>query len=221
VAEGLPLCLNHLFAVGALLPFIISTILVTLFGQLIPQAIVPLYVLSVASRMTWFLRVLMILTSPLSVPLGWCFRWCKVWGKRKQGWRADGVLDREELGEFVRLHERGAGLGGVLDDGVGGVVRGLIEGEGGTVGQGNDWALVPKVDEGEEIDARVLALVCRAHYPFVIVGKGIKGSEGVAGAVLREVSAGEGPDLEITFSSVLMAVESSGDGYAGRTDLCP
>jgi len=131
------------------------------------------------------------------------------------------VLDREELGEFVRLHERGAGLGGVLDDGVGGVVRGLIEGEGGTVGQGNDWALVPKVDEGEEIDARVLALVCRAHYPFVIVGKGIKGSEGVAGAVLREVSAGEGPDLEITFSSVLMAVESSGDGYAGRTDLCP
>ena len=133
----------------------------------------------------------MIITSPFSVPLGWCFRWCKVWGKRKQGWRADGVLDLEELGEFVRLHQRGVGLGGVLDDGVGGVVRGLIEGECRTVGQGNDWSLVPKADEGEEVDARLLALVCRAHCPFLIVGKGVKGNEGVAGAVLREVRASQ------------------------------
>lgn len=119
------------------------------------------------------------------------------------------MLDREELGEFVRLHQRGVGLGGVLDDGVGAVVRGLIEGEGGTAGQGDDWELVPKVDEGEEIDVRLLASICEAHCSFVIVGKGVKGSEGVAGAVSREVSTGEDDRLKKSILGVLMAVESS------------
>lgn len=119
------------------------------------------------------------------------------------------MLDREELGEFVRLHQRGVGLGGVLDDGVGAVVRGLIEGEGGTAGQGGNWELVPKVDEGEEIDARLLASICEAHCSFVIVGKGVRGSEGVAGAVSREVSTGEDDRLKKSILGVLMAVESS------------
>ena len=68
VAEGLPLCLNHLFTAGAIVPLILSTVLVTLFGQLIPLAIVPLYVLSVAFHMTWFISGLMWITSPLSMP---------------------------------------------------------------------------------------------------------------------------------------------------------
>lgn len=129
------------------------------------------------------------------------------------------MLDREELGEFVRLHQQGVGLGGVLDDGVGAVVRGLIEGEGGTAGQGDNWELVPKVDEGEEIDARLLASVCEVQCPFVVVVKGVKGSEGVVGAVLREVSAGEDYRLMILISGVLMAVESSGHWCARGTDL--
>jgi len=119
VAEGLPLALGQIFSAGALMPFLIATILVVVFGQLIPQAIVPMYVLDIASRATWFVHLMMWITAPLSVPLGWIFRWIKVLGKRKYGFRADGILDREELEEYLRLHAIGVGLGGTVDDKVG------------------------------------------------------------------------------------------------------
>ncbi|MCJ1473443.1 hypothetical protein MMC13_002094 [Lambiella insularis] len=181
VGNALPLTLNHLFAVGAVTPFIVSTILVALLGNLIPQAIVPLYMLGVASRMTWFMRALMLLTAPLSVPLGWVFRFCKVWGKRHQRWRTDGILDSEELAEFLRLHQASAGLGGGLNDEVGGLVSRLLAAEKLSVGKATGRPLL-SIYQDSVVDTSMLEQMFLVKCGFLVVS----GSDGVLGVVTRE-----------------------------------
>ncbi|MCJ1393872.1 hypothetical protein MMC18_006748 [Xylographa bjoerkii] len=117
----------------------------------------PLYTLMIASRMTWFITILMWLTAPLSVPLGFIFRWCKILGKRKEEWRSDGILGSEELAEFVRLHQIDAGLGGKLGNKVGEWVRFIIKGEVGAVGEIAGWDRLFKVHEDQRVDAALLA----------------------------------------------------------------
>ncbi|MCJ1404201.1 hypothetical protein MMC11_007426 [Xylographa trunciseda] len=156
VGQALPLITNHLFTPGAVLPFVVSTILLTFIGSLLPQAIMPLYTLMIASHMVWFITILMWLTAPLSVPLGIVFRWCKILGKRKEEWRSDGILGSEELAEFVRLHQIDAGLGGELSNNVGEMVRDIIKGEVGAVGEIAGWDLLFKTYGDEEVDTALL-----------------------------------------------------------------
>lgn len=182
VGNALPLTLNHLFAVGAVVPFIVSTVLVALLGNLIPQAIVPLYILGVASRMTWLMNALMWLTAPLSVPLGWAFRFCKVWGKRHQKWRTDGILDPQELAEFVRLHQTSVGLGGRLGVDIGGLVGRLLAVEQLTVGKAGGIAPA-SIDPDSVIDTHLLEAGYQLTCGFLVVGR----NDGVLGVVSQEV----------------------------------
>ena len=178
---------NHLFTPGAMLPFIVSTTLLTLIGSLLPQAIMPLYTLMIASRMAWFITMLMWLTAPLSVPLGFAFRWCKILGKRKEEWKSDGILGRDELAEFVRLHQIDAGLGGKLGNKVGEFVRGIIIGEGGVTGEILRWDRLFKVHEDQKVDAALLARLCSVLCPSMVVATSVHGEEKISGVVLREV----------------------------------
>lgn len=46
-----------------------------------------------------------------------------MWKKKRDPYKMDGILEIEELIEFIRLHEHGVGLGGRLEDGVGCIAR--------------------------------------------------------------------------------------------------
>ena len=129
----------------------------------------------------------MWLTAPLSVPLGYLFRWCKILGKRKEEWRSDGILGSEELAEFIRLHQVDAGLGGKLAVKVGTLVRDVINGEVGTIGETIGWNLLFKVDEDQEVDAPLLARICQAICPFIMVGSSVHGNGALTGVLLRKV----------------------------------
>ncbi|MCJ1435711.1 hypothetical protein MMC27_005086 [Xylographa pallens] len=186
VGQALPMITNHLFTPGAMLPFVVSTVLLTLIGSLLPQAIMPLYTLMIASRMAWFITMLMWLTAPLSVPLGFAFRWCKILGKRKEEWKSDGILGRDELAEFVRLHQIDAGLGGKLGNKVGEFVRRIIIGEGGATGDISGWDRLFKVYEDQQVDAALLARLCPVLCPSMIVATSVHGDGEILGVVLRE-----------------------------------
>ena len=47
----------------------------------------------------------------------------KRWKKRRNPYKMDGILEMDELIEFIRLHEKGEGCGGSLEDGAGRIVR--------------------------------------------------------------------------------------------------
>ncbi len=123
VAEGLPLILSHLFPPGSWAAFAISTLCVTVIGEILPQAIMPLFVLEVAGRMMWFVKALMWLMAIPGVLFAYPLRLFKTLKKKRHPYKMDGILEVDELIEFIRLHEKGEGLGGNLEDGVGCIAR--------------------------------------------------------------------------------------------------
>lgn len=126
VAEGLPLILSHLFPPGSWAAFAISTICVAVIGEILPQAIMPLFVLEFAGRMMWFVRALMWLMAIPGILFAYPLRLFKTWKKKRHPYKMDGILEIDELIEFIRLHEQSEGLGGRLEDGVGCIVRMMI-----------------------------------------------------------------------------------------------
>jgi len=83
----------------------------------------PLFVLEFAGRMMWFVRALMWLMAIPGVLFAYPLRLFKTWKKKRHPYKMDGILELDELIEFIRLHEHGEGLGGRLEDGVGCIVR--------------------------------------------------------------------------------------------------
>lgn len=127
VAEGLPLVLTHVLPTGApWIPFLISTTAVALFGEIMPQAIMPLYVLEVGGRTMWFMKSIMwILAIPACLP-AYALRKFRNWREKDKPAKSDGILEEDEMVEFVRLHEKGARHGGPLTDECGSMVRAIL-----------------------------------------------------------------------------------------------
>ena len=123
VAEALPLLFSHLFPPGSWVAFGFSTVAVAIVGEIIPLAIIPMYVLEFAGRMMWFVNGLMWLMAVPACMFAYPLRVFKRWQKSRFPYRMDGILGLEELVEFVRLHEKGEGFGGTLEDGAGCIVR--------------------------------------------------------------------------------------------------
>ena len=56
---------------GGILGFIISTLVILIFGEIMPQAVCSRYALSIGSRAVPIVRVIMILLLPVTYPLAW------------------------------------------------------------------------------------------------------------------------------------------------------
>ncbi len=67
--EVLPLFMDHM--VDSWIAIIISSVLVLLCTDIVPTAIASLHGLRLAGSMTWVVRMLMYLTSPITLPLSW------------------------------------------------------------------------------------------------------------------------------------------------------
>lgn len=135
--------MNHLFEPGDWKPFIFSTLLVAAVGELLPQAIMPMFILPVVHRCSWFVHGVMWLTAPLSAPIGWVFRRCRLKAATAQ---MEGVLEVDDLGEFLRMHEVDQGWGGALELPIGSLLRRVLDVRDEMVGRTFDGGNILKMD---------------------------------------------------------------------------
>lgn len=126
IAEVLPLFWNHLF-VGGSIPSYVATNLVILVSQVGPTFVMPVFHLEISGRFTWFVRLIMWFSAPVTVAPAYALRRFRKWRKRGQQARMDGLLPLDELIEYIHLHEKGQGCGGTLDNHVGKAIRTLME----------------------------------------------------------------------------------------------
>lgn len=135
VAEGLPLVLDYLFKPSSYGAFIVSSLAVALAGEIIPQSIMPLYILEFGGACIWFVKITMWLMAPIAFPLAYALRLFKRRRTRGQSDKMDGLLQMNELVEFIKLHEQREKHGGVLVNEAGLMVRTFVENHNGTIGQ--------------------------------------------------------------------------------------
>lgn len=77
---------------------VVSTALIFLFGEIIPQAIISRHAMAFGARAAWLVRLLMILFSPITLPIAWIL-------DRILGDEIPTVYSRGELMSVIREHE--------------------------------------------------------------------------------------------------------------------
>ncbi|KAK9725425.1 hypothetical protein RND81_05G142400 [Saponaria officinalis] len=102
--EALPIYLDKLF--NQYVAIILSVTLVLGFGEVIPQAICTRYGLAVGANFIWLVRILMVLSYPISYPIGKVLD-CLLG-------HSDALFRRAQLKALVSIHSQEAGKGGDL-----------------------------------------------------------------------------------------------------------
>jgi hypothetical protein len=103
--EALPIFLDKL--VPEVFAILISVTAVLLMGEVIPQAVCSKYGLVIGSAMSFPVRALMMLTSPISYPIAKLLDWAL-------GGEHASLFRRKQLKALVTLHAKDEGFGGRL-----------------------------------------------------------------------------------------------------------
>ncbi|KAM0893050.1 hypothetical protein ACQ4PT_025373 [Festuca glaucescens] len=103
--EALPIFLDRIF--NPVLAVVLSVTFVLAFGEVIPQAICTRYGLAVGATFVWLVRILMIITYPISYPIGKLLD-CAL------GHDESAYFRRAQLKALVSIHGKEAGKGGEL-----------------------------------------------------------------------------------------------------------
>lgn len=171
ISEALPLVLGHIFRPGFWLPFVLSTLIVSFMGQFVPYAVMPMYILRTAGKMTWFLGLIMWLTAPASIPTAWIIKSGKAWRFRHGHRKLDSILQMDELEVFIKLHEVDEGLGGQVESDVGAVARGIIRNQKETIGHHVDhaWDSVTTLQLSDKISDNLVRQSVDCHNGMILV----------------------------------------------------
>ncbi|XP_010435172.1 PREDICTED: DUF21 domain-containing protein At4g14230-like [Camelina sativa] len=102
--EGLPIYLDKIF--NEYVAIILSVTFVLFVGEVIPQAICTRYGLAVGANLVWLVRILMVLSYPISFPIAKMLDWVLGHG--------DPLFRRAQLKALVSIHGEAAGKGGEL-----------------------------------------------------------------------------------------------------------
>ncbi|KAL7144631.1 hypothetical protein ABFS83_07G025400 [Erythranthe nasuta] len=102
--EALPIYLDRIF--NQYVAIILSVTFVLFFGEVIPQAICTRYGLAVGANLVWLVRILMIISYPISYPIGKILDY--VLGHN------EALFRRAQLKALVSIHGQEAGKGGEL-----------------------------------------------------------------------------------------------------------
>ncbi|KAI9222639.1 hypothetical protein BC828DRAFT_365028 [Blastocladiella britannica] len=98
VNETLPILTDSVWS-GGWPAVVISSTLIVIFGEVIPQAVCSRYGLAIGANCAWFVRLLMLLLSPIGYPMSKLLDW--ILGE------AEGTTyKRAELKALVSLHEQ-------------------------------------------------------------------------------------------------------------------
>jgi metal transporter CNNM len=71
--ESLPIFLDRLLNPVAAILISVSAILI--FGEILPQAVCRKFGMQIGAYSSWMVRIVMIITAPISWPLGKCLDW--------------------------------------------------------------------------------------------------------------------------------------------------
>ncbi|KAL8515380.1 hypothetical protein ACS0TY_014183 [Phlomoides rotata] len=115
--EALPLYLDKIF--NQYLAIILSVTFVLFFGEVIPQAICTRYGLAVGANFVWLVRILMIISYPISYPIGKMLD-C-VLG------HSEPLFRRAQLKVLVSIHGLEAGKGGDLSHDETTIISGALD----------------------------------------------------------------------------------------------
>ena len=77
---------------------IVSTSLIVVFGEIIPQAIFSRYALTLGANTVWLVRVFIFLLYPIAYPLAWLL-------DKALGNELGTIWDKKELKEIIKYHE--------------------------------------------------------------------------------------------------------------------
>ncbi|KAL4430835.1 hypothetical protein ABPG75_006091 [Micractinium tetrahymenae] len=117
-AEALPLVLDRL--ADPVTAIILSVSVVLFFGEIIPQAACSRYGLEIGATSAPFVRLLMLLTAPVSYPIGWVL-------DRVLGDRHTALFRRAELKALVDIHREGQEFGGQLSADEVSIIKGALD----------------------------------------------------------------------------------------------
>lgn len=117
-AEALPLVLDRL--TDPITAVIISVTVVLLFGEIIPQAACSTYGLEIGAIAAPFVRVLMFVTFPVNLPIGWVL-------DRVLGHRQTALFRRGQLKALVDIHSQGQEFGGKLSSDEVKIIKGALD----------------------------------------------------------------------------------------------
>jgi len=103
--EALPIFLDRL--INPVTAVIVSIVVVLIFGEVLPQAACTKYGLAVGAHAAWFVKLLMVLTSPIAYP-------CSLLLDLALGSHRSAIMRRRQLKVLVEVHAADEGLGGNL-----------------------------------------------------------------------------------------------------------
>ncbi|KAL9237591.1 hypothetical protein vseg_012120 [Gypsophila vaccaria] len=115
--EALPIYLDKLF--NQYVAIILSVTLVLAFGEVIPQAICTRYGLAVGANFVWLVRILMIVSYPISYPIGKVLD-CLLGHN-------EALFRRAQLKALVSIHGQEAGKGGELTHDETTIINGALD----------------------------------------------------------------------------------------------
>lgn len=116
--EALPIFLNKL--IGEVTAIILSVTVVLVFGEIVPQALCVRYGLIIGAYTAWLVRVLRIVTFPVSYPVSKILDWA-------MGADHTVLFKRQQLKALVAIHHADEGLGGKLSEDEVNVIVGALD----------------------------------------------------------------------------------------------
>ncbi|XP_028796721.1 DUF21 domain-containing protein At5g52790-like [Neltuma alba] len=117
-AEAMPVALDRILPFW--LAILASAPLVTVFVEIVPQAVAARYGLTLGAKMVPFVQLLLVIFSPISYPASKLLDWTL--GKEHSV-----LLRRSELKTFVDLHSNKAGKGGELSHHETSIISGAMD----------------------------------------------------------------------------------------------
>jgi len=100
VNESLPIFLDDVIG-GGFWAIAISTMMIVIFGEIIPQAVCARYGLSIGAKCVWFVRILMYILAPVAWPTAKLL-------DRVLGADEEHTYKKAELKSFLQMHKSGA-----------------------------------------------------------------------------------------------------------------
>ncbi|RHZ56058.1 hypothetical protein Glove_406g112 [Diversispora epigaea] len=120
VNETLPIIMDDVLGGGGIWAILISSILIVLFGEIIPQAVCSRYGLAIGAFFAWPVRILIWLTFIIGYPIA---RLLDLFLGEDHGI----IYRRSELKELIKYHENSTAHGGDLVEDSVTIIRGALD----------------------------------------------------------------------------------------------
>jgi len=179
--------------------FVVSTVLIVIFGEIIPQASCSRYALYIGAKTVYITRVLMMLLSPAAWPISKVLDWAL-------GPEFGNMYSNLELKKLIELHKLDDQV--ELDDATAKVLEGALLFHDQTVGSVmTPWDQCYKLNMNDRLNFEMLLYIFKKGHSRIPVVHTVRGQEAVAGMVLAKDLILLDPEDEIPVSTLVQLFE--------------